>query len=140
MIRRPATGPAQSAVRNARRAFTLLEVLVVVAIIVMLAGIGGYLIIQRYQDGQVSAARIKAIDIAKKVEAFYVNNGDYPTGIADLIKPQPKGGQPLCDDQAVTDPWGKPFQVQLGNDAMGNQRVEVFTVSPRGQRISNFDH
>jgi general secretion pathway protein G len=138
MIRRPQHAPA--AARHARRAFTLLEVLVVVAIIVMLAGLGGYLIIQRYQDAQVSTAKIKSKDIAAKVEAFYVNNGDYPPNIQALMLPQPNGGNPLCTEEALMDPWGKPFQIATPTDAAGNIRVEVFTLSPRGQRISNLGH
>ncbi len=131
------TTPIQAA-RATRRAFTLLEVLVVVAIIVMLAGIGGYFIIQRYEDAKISFAKTRARDIEAKIGTYYVNNGVYPqNGIQDLVVTQPNGMQPLLPQEAVLDPWGKPFQVTLEQDAQGTDRVIVFTVSPRGQRISN---
>jgi general secretion pathway protein G len=137
MIRHPSH--TQAAARHARRAFTLLEVLVVVAIIVMLAGIGGYLIIQRYQDAQIQTARAKARDLATKVELYYVNNGNqYPANLEVLTQAQPGGLSPLCTPEAIMDPWGREFQLDVKTDGSGNERVIIFTQGPRGQ-ITNLD-
>jgi general secretion pathway protein G len=125
-------------IRATRRAFTLLEVLVVVAIIVMLAGLGGYLIIQRYDQARGDAARIKAKDIANKVEAYYIKMGDYPAnGLADLIVPFPDGTEPLCTEDAIKDPWNQVYRVEVQQDNNGTRRVIVSTRSPRGQVITN---
>lgn len=108
------------------------------AVFAMFASLGPSFV-QRYQDSQVTAARIKAIDLAKCVKRFHVNNGRYPWSIEELTKPQPNGGQPFCDEQAITDPWGQPFRILLHEDEKGGTLVEVFTFSPRGERFSNIE-
>ncbi len=87
--------------------------------------------------GNVGFAITRAKDIAVKVEAFRLTQGRYPASIEDLIKEKPDGSQPLLPDEAVRDPWGKTFQLKIEKDANGVERVEVFTLGPRGQRISN---
>jgi len=62
----PASTPAK-ALRSNRSAFTLLEVLVVVAIIVMLAGVGGYLVVQRYEESKVSRAKMDVHGLARQI-------------------------------------------------------------------------
>ena len=49
--------PVRDRLPGRRAAFTLLEVLVVVAIIVVLAGVGGYFLLQRYEDAKASTAK-----------------------------------------------------------------------------------
>jgi len=135
MIRRNA--PIQAA-RATRRAFTLLEVLVVVAIIVMLAGVGGYYIIQRYDDAKVQLAKTRARDIAAKVEMYYIqNNSTYPDSIEALTQPQPSGLEPLLPREACIDPWGKPFTITQEADAGGVQRIVVWTTNPKGLKLTN---
>ena len=51
-----------------RGAFTLLEVLVVVAIIVMLAGVGGYYLLQQYERAKDGRAKIDCKALASYVE------------------------------------------------------------------------
>src|SRR5262249_43450295 len=81
----------QQAGRTTRGAFTLLEVLVVAALIVMLAGIGGYYLLQRYEDAKVSTAKAECNALSSQVEIFKLNNGEYPSSIEQLAAPQPNG-------------------------------------------------
>jgi len=121
------------AARSARRAFTLLEVLVVVAIIVMLAGVGSFYVYQRYEDAKVSRARIDARKLAAQVETFKINNeGSAPSSVQDLIAAQPNGGSPLATPDEVVDPWGKPYQLDASGDV-----ARVFTTTPKGKVIDN---
>src|SRR5262249_59626620 len=100
LLRTPAATARQS-LRSVRTAFTLLEVLVVVAIIVMLAGVGGYYLLQRYDDAKVSRAKIDCETLSGWVETYKLNNNDYPQSIEALAAGQPNGGGPLAPPDKV---------------------------------------
>jgi general secretion pathway protein G len=124
--------------RTQRTAFTLLEVLVVVAIIVMLAGVGGYYLLQRYEESKLSKAKMDAEGLSTQVETFKLNNGDYPVSIEQLAQPQPNGGTALVGPDKIRDPWGKLYQIDPTGPRNGGNRADVFTTGPRGQLIGNF--
>src|SRR5436190_24136681 len=76
-----------------RAAFTLMEMLVVVAIIVVLAGVGGAYLIGRLNDAKVDATRIRAREISQAIETFFIDNGQYPTQLTDLLVINPANGK-----------------------------------------------
>jgi general secretion pathway protein G len=126
--------------RTSRRAFTLLEVLVVVAIIVMLAGVGGYYLLQRYEDSKVSRAKIDCEGLSGQVETFKLNNGSYPQSIEALTQPQPTGGSALVPPDKVRDPWGKPYQIDPNGQHNGGNKADVFTTTPKGVTVGNWSN
>ena len=124
--------------RTLRRGFTLLEVLVVVAIIVMLAGIGGYYVLQRYEEAKVSKAKADCLALSEAVEQYKLNNGDYPGSIDALAQPQPNGGPAFVPADKTRDPWGKPYVIDPSGSHNGGLKADVYTTSPRGQVIGNW--
>jgi general secretion pathway protein G len=123
---------ATQALRNARHGFTLLEVLVVVSIIVMLAGIGGYMLFQRYEEANIRAAKAKAQGVADAVFTYRLNNKTMPNSVEDLLTPQGDNATALLPREAIYDPWGKPYSFSLGEDGM---TIVAMTTGPRGQII-----
>jgi len=130
LVRDTSPNPA----RGTRRGFTLLEVLVVVAIIVMLAGVGGYYLVQRYEESKLSTAKISAEGLSGLVEQYKLKNGDYPGNIEALAE----GPTPLCSVDKTLDPWGKPFQIDASGSHNAGQRADVFTTAPDGTTIGNW--
>src|SRR5437588_1869890 len=84
-----------------RSAFTLMELLVVVAIIVALAGIGGYFFLGQLESSKMNIAKVQAKELEKACETFAVNNGDYPQSLEALFQPGPKTGFPTMKDRSA---------------------------------------
>jgi general secretion pathway protein G len=118
-----------------RSAFTLLEVLVVVAIIVAMAGVASIYVFKYLDDSKISAARASCHTLANAVETFITQNDGNPPENNNLqaVRPYIKetGGDPFKD------PWGQSYQYTLV-DINGKPTVKVFTHVPsNGAEISN---
>src|SRR6266540_2651771 len=98
--------------RLVRAAFTLMELLVVMAIIVIIAGFGGYYVLGRLDEAKVTSAKIKAKNIEKAVESYYVDHDVYPQGGLQVLlqKSEIGKGPYLTSQEDILDPWGKVYQ------------------------------
>ncbi len=90
-----------------RSAFTLTEILVVVAIIVVLAGVAVPVIIGQMDSAKKSLAESQCKHLAEAVQAFIddprVNKaGDVPTSWDQI---------PGINPDALRDPWGGTYQL-----------------------------
>jgi general secretion pathway protein G len=128
-----------------RSAFTLMEMLIVVAIIVMLAGLGGYYIMGQYQESRVSTAKYKAMQISQAVKNFYIDHDRYPENIAQLLQKSELGKGPyLTKQDDILDPWGAQYQYDpqgTKNSEVAAQGViipDVFTTTPDGRMVGNW--
>ena len=91
-----------------RSAFTLLEVLVVVAIILVLASVATVSVMQLLKDSKGDAAKMNAVNLEKSVQTYILKNPDLPPpqDINDVIK-YVDGNDP----SKLIDPWGAPYQI-----------------------------
>ena len=95
--------------------FTLLELLVVVAIIGLLAGYVGPKYFGQIGKAEVKAARAQIDGLEKALDAYRLDVGRYPTteqGLNALVV-QPGGVAkwqgPYLKKALPPDPWGKPY-------------------------------
>ena len=133
--------------QNLRRAaFTLMEMLVVVAIIVALAGMGGYYVIGQLNESKVSTAKIKASSIDRAIKTYYIDVGDYPQQLTDLLQKTQTGTGPyLTKQDDLLDPWGRPYQYDPSgqknsqfNQVVGVVTPDVYTTTPDGRTVGNW--
>jgi len=127
-----------------RAAFTLLEVLVVVAIIVILAGVGVVATTRNLEDARKSKAQLACKGIADAIEQFKMNpsnpTGDDPTQIGDLLTP-PWGGTGFLKNgqQDLQSPWkGKTYEMKQITRGDGSQGYLVYVVADDGTPISQY--
>ncbi|MCU0705179.1 MAG: prepilin-type N-terminal cleavage/methylation domain-containing protein [Fimbriiglobus sp.] len=112
-----------------RAAFTLVEVLVVVAIVVILASVGTIATLKFLADAKVDNARMSAMALVEAAKTVEVRN---PDGNIDLSQAGVQALIPYLDkgEAGILDPWGQPYQITYMPTSTGGRRVFVFTVSP----------
>ena len=75
-----------------------------VAIILVLASLGGYYIIGAFGDAQKSGAKAKIHDIELGVNAYYLKHNQYPQSLEQLLVRDELGGPYLKNKDALYDP------------------------------------
>jgi len=106
--------------RLTRSGFTLMEMLVVVAILVVLAGAAVPIYLSYLEDAKVKRARADVETLTSQCQAFKIQHGDYPQGL--IILTQPQGNRPaVLKEENLLDPWGREYQTTLPGPGQHNQ-------------------
>jgi len=101
------------------RGFTLLELLVVVAIIGLLAGFVGPRYFGQVGKSEVATAKAQIDALEKALDQYRLDTGRYPSGELGLNalvnKPasETKWNGPYLRKAVPLDPWGKPYQYKI---------------------------
>jgi len=119
-------------VRRAKAGFTLVELLLVVAILGVLATVAVMQFGGLASDSRITATRasIKTIESAAKI--WEIRNGQYPESIDQMIK------EGLLDNTAINDQFGNPFaykKITLN----GKPNIEIRSAGPDGQMNTQDD-
>ena len=96
--------------------FTLVEMLVVIAIIGLIMALVGPRVLNFLAESKVKTAKIQIQSFASALDLFYLDAGRYPSsaeGLAALEQP-PSGvvawnGPYLKGGNVPNDPWGRPY-------------------------------
>ncbi|MGI9014601.1 MAG: type II secretion system major pseudopilin GspG [Phycisphaerales bacterium] len=123
--------------RHTRRGFTLVEILVVVTIIALLAGMVSLRLFGIVGQTRSQVAQNDATAVAKAINVFILNGGSLEDGmdLTVLTLPPDQGGGPSgpylnrADD--ILDPWGKPFYVRVPGEV--NYDFDVISYGKDGQ-------
>src|SRR6478609_2417754 len=84
-----------------RDAFTLLEVLVVVAILVVLASVAGIYVFRYLEDAKADATVLKMQQLERACKNYAAkNDGNWPPDLTSLIAP-PDGTDPFIEGGAL---------------------------------------
>lgn len=121
-----------------RPAFTLLEVLVVVAILVILASVGGVYFFRYLEDAKGDATLLKMKSLDNACKSYSVKNGGiWPQSLQELIQPA-DGNEPFVDggSEAIQSGWQTPILYQLANHPETGEEVPTFRAqSNNGKRV-----
>lgn len=116
--------------------FTLLELLVVLAILGLLAAIVGPQVIRYLGSSKTQTAQVQVRNIAASLQLYRLDVGRYPAneeGLAALIKAPASAamwnGPYLPDSSAITDPWGKPYQLRSPGE---HGEIDVYSFGSDG--------
>src|SRR5262245_59855088 len=124
--------------RNDRLGFTLMEVLVVVAILVILAGTASVFVFRYLDDAKVDRAKADVKTIETACMSYKLKYGQFPDSLQELINP-PSGGKPFLDNaDSLNDPWGNPYVYNQQGQNFNGLKPDIYTTSPDGEQIGNW--
>ena len=117
--------------------FTLIEIILVVVIIGILAGIGLPKLGGKSDQAKIAQAQgnISMLEVA--IQEYEILNGDYPTTLDGLLD-ESKGGPFLAKKNIPSDPWGKPYVYSVPG-ANNTHRFDLSCTSSKGISINNWE-
>ena len=124
--------------RSHERGFTLLEILVVLAILGLLVGLVAPAVMRQFGSAKEKIARQSIERLATVLDMYKLDVGNYPTteqGLQSLIT-RPQGGTRwsgpyLKGDKLPDDPWGRPFAYRNPSQRPGHD-FDLYSLGPDG--------
>ena len=127
-----------------RRGFTLMEILLVLAILVILGALVGVAFTKIQRNSYIDAAKAQIANLETCIKTYQIDVGRYPSGesgLEGLLSPPsdvPEGkwrGPYLDATQLPLDPWGNPYNYELFNE----DQFEITSNGPDRQQGTEDD-
>jgi prepilin-type N-terminal cleavage/methylation domain-containing protein len=113
-----------------RLGFTLMEVLVVCAILVILAGTASIAVFKFLEDAKVDKATLDIEALTKAAKTYSIKHGGQtPNGLEDVL-PYLDGGS----QSNLIDPWGNQYQYEVV-PFNGQKTIHIFTKNPETDEL-----
>jgi general secretion pathway protein G len=124
--------------RLARRTgFTLVEMLVVLAILGLVVGLVGPRVLNYLSDSKVKTAQIQMENLSSALDLYYLDNGRYPStaeGLAALVRRPAsavsRNGPYLKTNGLPKDPWGHDYLYRTPGQ---NAPYDIGSLGPEGR-------
>ena len=125
------------AARRAERGFTLVELLVVLAILGLLVGIAAPMVMKQLGGAQTKTAGIEIERLSGALDLYRLELGSYPSqedGLRALVE-RPAGaerwnGPYVTKADAILDPWGRPYLYRYPGD---HGTFDIYSLGNDGQ-------
>ncbi|MBK8012369.1 MAG: type II secretion system major pseudopilin GspG [Deltaproteobacteria bacterium] len=96
--------------RRRRRGFTLIEILVVVAILGLIGGIVGVAVGNAFDDTSIKTAELQIKKFSEALDLYRIKYGRYPTTAEGLqMLEKPPGNKPGLIESIPKDPWNNDY-------------------------------
>ena len=123
-----------------RQGFTLIEILVVVAIIGMLGAVAVPAYMSYLKDARIETTRALIKNVELAAQSYNMKFGKYPDSLDVLKEPKEEGDDPWLDGETV-DPWGNDLIYEKQDK---KRRPRITSWGPDGEEggdddITNYD-
>ena len=109
---RPRSTWLSRARRAAKRGVTLIEILIVLAIVGLIAGGVAVVAVPKYQEAQKKQAQIDARTIHPAAEKYRVDHTGDGCPTVELLRDKNE----LSKSSKITDPWDSPYKIICGDE------------------------
>jgi general secretion pathway protein G len=116
--------------RAIARGVTLIEILIVLAIVGLIAGGVAVVAVPKYQESQKNQAKIDARTIHPVAEKYRVDHPGEPCPTVELLRDKKE----LSAASKITDPWDTPYKI-----ICGDEDVSVQSLGPDKKEGTNDD-
>jgi len=99
------------------RGMTLIEIMVVIAIIGIVMSAVGYGVMNYLAEAKVDAARVSIEKIASVLEMYYARHDEYPNDLTELTKAAGKSKRAALKKSDMKDPWKKKWLYSVDADS-----------------------
>ncbi|MBU0554297.1 type II secretion system major pseudopilin GspG [Myxococcota bacterium] len=127
--------------RAASRGMTLLEIMIVIAILGMLASVIVVGVMNQFERAKINTTRLKVGSVESAIQQYNVSYGEFPSqgeGLRALLTP-PDGGKPFLNEKSVPkDAWNNEL-MYFSPARKGGKPFEVVSKGPDGQEGSEDD-
>jgi general secretion pathway protein G len=119
-------------VKSGQGGFTLIEILIVVAIIGLIASLIAPNLIGRYEKSKEEVAKAQVEMLSSGVLSFKLDVGRYPNSLEELLKSSDPNwrGPYLSKQNLPKDPWGKDYQFKCPGD---HGPFDLYSLGPEGK-------
>ncbi len=146
--------PKFTTLARRRRGFTLIEVLLVLAILGVIAAIVVPNLLGSQDRANVKSAKIQIKTIETDVQKYSIeHSGKLPASLSVLTEPWELDGieQEPITDSIPKDPWGNEYHYEVGTNGRGphqkTKKPDIWSNGPDGQDdggdnddVNNWDH
>jgi general secretion pathway protein G len=127
-----------------RRGFTLMEILLVLAILVVLGSMVGVGYVKIQQNAMKKAAQTQVTLLEDATKTYILDVGSPPSDLSGLLQPPPdlanplKWAGPYLEKNALpVDPWNQQYQYEIVDPA--NAKIRIWSNGPDQQPGSSDD-
>lgn len=128
-------------IKQVRSGFTLIEILIAMAIVGMLIGIAGPALFNYLKSARLQTTKSNCRSISSAIDAYYLQIGKYPETLQDLVK-QPADPEVAKNwpgaflevkgvKEVPKDAWDRPFVYRLTPGA--EKEYELYSKGPEGK-------
>ena len=117
--------------RTHRAAFTLMEMMIVVAIIVALAGIGIVYMAGSADEGQKTKVRTDIKGLTTAVTLYKSQHaGAWPQSLEALLVKDEYGGPYIQNAESLHDPWNRPYNYDPSGGKNNGTQPDIWCEMP----------
>ena len=115
---------------TAERGCTLMEIMVVIAIIGLIATFVAPNILNRMTEAEIEGARVKMQNLNGVIGTYRRHHGKIPETLEDLLQPSDKnfGDAYVEKEDQILDAWGTPFEYRK----IDSRKFEILSFGPDG--------
>lgn len=121
-------------VRDAQKGMTLLEIMIVVAILGLLATVVVSNLMGSLDNAKINITRTKISQVESAVKRYYLDFSDYPDSIKDLTNPG--SGRPPYVKKAPKDDWNREL---IYKRSSGETPFVIYSMGPDGVKGNQDD-